>query len=209
VEFKHRMPEKKKGVVFIISAPSGTGKTTLVKKVMAQLPKLQFSVSFTTRPPRPNEKEGKDYRFLSTSSFQKMVKKGEFLEWAKVLGNYYGTARANIEDLESKGIDVILDIDTQGAKKVMEEIDDAISIFLLPPSPKALKERLLKREGGPLERIKFRLNNAEREIKQAKKYRYIIVNENIDETLEKLKAIIIAEQCRRDKNSILKEKIMK
>jgi len=190
----------------VISAPSGAGKTTLVRRVMEQLPNLQFSVSYTTRPPRSNEKEGKDYHFVSPAIFQGMVEKGEFLEWAEVLGNQYGTVWVDAKDLESKGIDLILDIDTQGAKKVREKIDYAILIYVLPPSMKALRERLITRGLDSSEMIEYRLANARRDIEEAHWYHYVIVNDKIEDAVEKLKAIIIAERCRRSKDFILEEK---
>ena len=202
---EHPMDEKAKGLIFIISAPSGSGKTTLVRNVMEQLPGLQFSVSYTTRSPRANECEGKDYHFISPSVFQKMVERGEFLEWAEVLGNRYGTARANVDTLESEGINLILDIDTQGAKKVMEKVDHAVLIYILPPSLKALEERLVKRGLDSPEMIRFRLANARRDIEEAHWYHYIIINERIEDAVEKLKAIITAERCRKEKNFILEE----
>jgi guanylate kinase len=199
------MREKGVGLIFIISAPSGTGKTTLVKEVMDQLPGLQFSVSCTTRLPRPNEKDGKDYHFVSHSVFQKMVERNEFLEWAEVLGNHYGTPRPDLKKLESDGIDIILDIDTQGAKKAIKEIDLPILIYLLPPSLKVLRERLIDRGVDSLEMVKFRLSNARRDMEEAHWYHYVIVNDRIEVAIEKLKSIIIAERCRRSKSLILKE----
>ena len=199
------MREKGVGIIFFISAPSGTGKTTLVKEVMDQLPSLQFSVSCTTRLPRPNEKDGEDYHFVSHSVFQKMLERNEFLEWAEVLGNHYGTPRTDLKKLESDGIDLILDIDTQGAKKAIKEIDLPILIYLLPPSLKVLRERLIDRGVDSLEMIKFRLSNAERDMEEAHWYHYVIVNDRIEDAIEKLKSIIIAERCRRSKSLILKE----
>jgi len=199
------MREKGVGLIFIISAPSGTGKTTLVKEVMDQLPGLQFSVSCTTRLPRPNEKDGEDYHFVSHSVFQKMVERNEFLEWAEVLGNHYGTPRPDLKKLESDGIDIILDIDTQGAKKAIKEIDLPILIYLLPPSLKVLRERLIDRGVDSLEMVKFRLSNARRDMEEAHWYHYVIVNDRIEVAIEKLKSIIIAERCRRSKSLILKE----
>ena len=199
------MREKGVGLIFFISAPSGTGKTTLVKEVMDQLPGLQFSVSCTTRLPRPNEKDGEDYHFVSHSVFQKMVERNEFLEWAEVLGNHYGSPRPDLKKLESDGIDLILDIDTQGAKKAIKEIDLPILIYLLPPSLKVLRERLIDRGVDSLEMIKFRLSNAERDMEEAHWYHYVIVNDRIEDAIEKLKSIIIAERCRRSKSLILKE----
>jgi len=193
------------GLVFVISAPSGAGKTTLVRRVMEQLPNLQFSVSYTTRPPRSNEREGEDYHFVSPTIFQEMVERGEFLEWAEVLGNRYGTARVDVKCLESQGIDLILDIDTQGARKVKERIDQAVLIYVLPPSMKVLRERLITRGLDSPGMIEFRLANARRDIEEAHCYHYVILNERIEDAVEKLKVIIIAERCRRDKSFILEE----
>ena len=192
-------------MVFIISAPSGAGKTTLVREVMRQLPGLHFSVSFTTRLPRANEKEGEDYHFVSHSVFQKMVEKNEFLEWAEVLGNRYGTPRPDFKKFESEGIDLILDIDTQGAKKVKKEIAQPVLVYVLPPSLKALRERLINRGVDSLEMIKFRLSNAKRDMEEATGYRYVIVNDSVEEAVEKLKSIIIAERCQRNKQLILEQ----
>jgi guanylate kinase len=199
------MREKGVGLVFIISAPSGTGKTTLVKGVMDQLPGLQFSVSYTTRLPRPNEKDGEDYHFVSHSVFQKMVARNEFLEWAEVLGNHYGTPRPDLKKMESEGIDLILDIDTQGAKRAIKEIDLPVLIYLLPPSLKVLRERLINRGVDSLEMVKFRLSNARRDMEEAHLYHYVIINDRREDAIEKLKSIIIAERCRRIKSLILKE----
>jgi guanylate kinase len=205
VRFEPHITETGRGLVFVISAPSGTGKTTLVKEVIQQLPGLQFSVSFTTRLPRPNEREGEDYHFVSHAVFQRMVEKNEFLEWAEVLGNRYGTPRPDLKKLESEEIDLILDVDTQGAKKAMKEIDQPILIYLLPPSLKVLRERLLNREVDSLEMVKFRLSNARKDIEEAYWYHYVIVNDRIGEAIEKLKSIIISERCRRNKNLMIEE----
>ncbi len=205
--FENEMKEKGVGLVFIISAPSGTGKTTLVREVIHQLPGLRFSVSFTTRLPRPDEREGEDYRFVSHASFQKMVERNDFVEWAEVLGNRYGTPRPDLKKMEREGVDLILDIDTQGAKKVTKEIAQPVLIFLLPPSLKVLKERLINRGMDSLERIKFRLSHARKDIEEAYGYNYVIVNDRIEDALEKLKSIIIAERCRRGKNAILEANI--
>jgi len=201
--FEGEMKEKGVGLIFIISAPSGTGKTTLVREVIQQLPGLRFSVSFTTRLPRPDEKEGEDYHFVSHSVFQKMVDKNEFLEWAEVLGNRYGSPRPDLKKMEIEGVDLILDIDTQGAKKVAKEISQPVLIYLLPPSLRVLKERLINRGMDSLEMVKFRLSNARRDVEEAYGYQYVIVNDRIEDALEKLKSIMIAERCRRAKNIIL------
>ncbi len=201
------MGEKGEGLIVIISAPSGAGKTTLLRRVMEELPGLRFSVSYTTRPPRANEREGEDYHFISPSIFQNMVERNEFLEWAEVLGNRYGTARENLSRLKSEGVDLILDIDTQGARRVVEQIEPAILIYVLPPSLESLQERLTKRGFDSPERIRFRLANAKRDMEEARWYHYVILNDRIEETVEKLKAIIMAERCRKNKNALLQEKM--
>jgi len=198
---------RERGLVFVISAPSGTGKTTLVRGAMKQLPDLHFSISYTTRSPRANERENEDYYFISPSIFQKMVERGEFLEWAEVLGNRYGTTLASVSQLVSKGMDLILDIDTQGAKMVMEKVDQTILIYILPPSLEALRERLVKRGLDSPEIIQLRLASARKDMEEAHWYHYLIVNEKIDDAIEKLKAIVIAERCRKVKDSILGEKM--
>ena len=203
--FEDQMREKGAGLIFIISAPSGTGKTTLVREVMQQVSGLRFSVSYTTRLPRPNEREGEDYHFVSHSTFQKMIEKDEFLEWAEVLGNRYGTPRPDFKKLESEGIDLILDIDTQGAKKVVREGAQPVLIYLLPPSLKVLRERLINRGVDSLEMVKFRLSNAERDMEKVHAYHYVIINDKIGDAVEKLKSIVIAERCRKCKNLFLEK----
>ena len=200
---EHEMKEKGVGLIFIISAPSGTGKTTLVREVIQQLPGLRFSVSFTTRLPRPDEREGQDYHFVSHSTFQKMVEKNEFLEWAEVLGNRYGTPRPDFKKMELEEVDLILDIDTQGAKKVVKEIGQPVLIYLLPPSLRVLRERLINRGMDSLERVKFRLSNARKDMEEARGYHYVIINDRMEDALEKLKSIIVAERCRKGKSMIL------
>jgi guanylate kinase len=155
--------------------------------------------------PRPNEKEGEDYHFVSHSAFQKMAEKNEFLEWAQVLGNRYGTPRPDLKKMELEGVDLILDIDTQGAKKVVKEIGQAVLIYLLPPSLKALRERLINRGVDSLEMVKFRLSNARRDMEEAYRYHYVIVNDRLEDAVEKLRSIIVAERCRRNKGLILEE----
>jgi guanylate kinase len=203
--FEGEIRERGVGLIIIISAPSGTGKTTLVREVMDRLSGLRFSVSYTTRLPRPNEKDGEDYYFVSHFVFQKMVERNEFLEWAEVLGNRYGTPRPDLRKLESGGTDLILDIDTQGAKKALKEIHQPILIYLLPPSLRVLRERLINRGVDSLEMVKYRLSNARRDMEESHWYHYVIMNDRIEDAIEKLKAIIIAERCRKMKDLILKE----
>jgi guanylate kinase len=188
---------KKEGLLYIVSAPSGAGKTTLLKRVMDYFPDIRFSISYTTRPPRSGERDGEDYHFISPQQFQKMVEKGAFAEWAEVLGNRYGTALDSIRISRSQGVDLILDIDSQGARQIEERLDGGVYIFILPPSLEALKQRLNARKVDGQEVIQFRMAQAKDEMKQARWYDYIIINDSIDEAAEQLKSIIIAERCRR------------
>jgi guanylate kinase len=194
------------GLVFILSAPSGAGKTTLIRKVMEELLGLQFSVSYTTRPQRKGEEEGKDYHFVSSAHFLEKVERDDFLEWAEVLGNYYGSERPDLETLALEGKDLIMDIDIQGARKVLQEMGHAVSVFILPPSPEALRGRLLGRGLDLPEVILRRLTNAKKEIEEAHRYRYVILNEKLEEAVETLKAIILAERCQKEKRSIFENK---
>ncbi len=189
-----------KGLVFIISAPSGTGKTTLIQKVMEGLGGLRFSISYTTRAPRANERDGVDYHFVTPGVFHQMVQKDQFLEWAEVLGHYYGTPIVDEKALESEGVDLILDIDTQGAKKAKERLKRAILVFLLPPSFEILRERLIGRGLDSMETIQFRLFHAKHDIEEAHGYHYIIINKNVEESAERLKSIILSERCKREEH---------
>ena len=187
------------GLLYIVSAPSGTGKTTLLKRVMAFFPDMRFSISYTTRPPRPGERNGEDYHFISPAQFQQMVEEGTFAEWAEVLGNRYGTPFDSIREIRSQGIDLILDIDSQGARHIKDRFDGGVFIFILPPSVEALKQRLKARGVDEDEIIQFRVAKAREEMKQAAWYNYVIVNDSVDLAAEQLKSIIIAERCRRER----------
>lgn len=190
---------KHEGLLYIISAPSGTGKTTLLKRVMSYFPDIRFSVSYTTRPPRSDERDGKDYHFISPQQFQQMVEEGAFAEWAEVLGNRYGTALDSIRESRLQGVDLILDIDSQGARQIGEHFNGGVFIFIFPPSLEVLRQRLNDRKVDGQEVIQFRVAQARDEMKQAKWYDYIIVNERVEEAVEQLKSIIIAERCRRER----------
>lgn len=189
------MQEKKgRGSLFIVSAPSGAGKTTLCKKLNSVLPNLRHSISYTTRPPRRGEVSGRDYTFIDEDTFRLMIDRGEFAEWARVHGQLYGTSKKRIEELMDAGIDVILDIDTQGAMQIKERYKEGIYIFILPPTMKALRERLEKRMANSKDEIELRLRKAVDEIKDYHKYDYVIVNDNFKEALKELKAIIISDR---------------
>ncbi len=189
------------GILFIISAPSGSGKSTLVNHLRSLVTDIDFSVSYTTRAPRRTEQPGREYYYTSRSNFEEMVRRGEFLEWASVFGNYYGTACRSLTDAQAAGKDLLLDIDVQGAGQVQEKIPDAVSIFVLPPNPEELAARLRNRsiEEGSLDEdeIARRLAKARGEIKAYRQYRYILVNDKLDYAVESLKAIVIAERARR------------
>lgn len=190
---------KREGLLYIVSAPSGGGKTTILKRVMSYFPDIRFSISYTTRPPRSGERDGEDYHFITPQQFQEMVEKGAFAEWAEVLGNRYGSSLDSLQKSRSQGVDLILDIDSQGARQIEERFDGGVFIFILPPSLEALEQRLNARKVDGQEVIQFRMAQARDEMKQARWYDYIIVNDRIDEAAEQLKSIIIAERCRRER----------
>jgi guanylate kinase len=183
--------------VFIISAPSGSGKSTLVNEVRRIVPGLDFSVSYTTRPPRGNEQDGREYFFVPRSEFERMKKNGEFLEYADVFGNYYGTARRFLQKAETSGHDLLLDIDVQGAEQIKHEIPEAVSIFILPPNRTELESRLRHRSLDAEDVIQRRLVTATREIENYSKYDYILVNDRLDESIAALKSILLAERLKR------------
>lgn len=188
-----------KGSLFIVSAPSGAGKTTLCKKLTAIAPDIGFSVSYTTRLPREGEVNDRDYTFVDENEFREMIESGEFAEWAKVHGHFYGTSRKRVEEIRNKGIDVILDIDTQGAKQMRKLYDEGVSVFILPPSVDVLKDRLENRMSNSPEDIDLRIKRAVEEIKEYESYDYVIVNDNFEDALADLDAIRRAESRRTGK----------
>ena len=187
---------KKQGTLFIISAPSGSGKTTLCARLVESVDSLYRSISMTTRPPRPGERDGMDYIFIEKPEFIKRMKKKEFLEWAKVFGEHYGTPKKHIMHMLKRGSDVLLSIDVQGAMKIKRLKLDAVYIFILPPSLAMLKERLINRSTDSKEAICERLNIAKEEMSRSQKYDYVVVNNRLELALDNLRAIIIAERCR-------------
>lgn len=183
--------------LFIISAPSGSGKSTLVSRILAADPKLDFSISFTTRQPRGTERDGESYHYISREEFERRIAADEFLEYAEVFGNYYGTHIGVLEKAKREGHDVVLDIDVQGARQLKERISDAVSIFVLPPSREVLEKRLRARSEDAERVIERRLREAANEIRNYEKYDYVVVNENVDESVRTLMAVINAERTRR------------
>lgn len=184
----------KKGLLFVISAPAGTGKTTLVRMLKEEFSCIVESVSYTTRKMRPNEVPGRDYNFISPEEFEEKITEGEFLEYAQVFGNYYGTSKKFVESQEDKGKHVILVIDTQGALQLMKENLRAVFIFISPPSIEELRSRLYRRRSETDEVIEHRLSWAEKEMALSNKYDYHIVNENLKTAYDVLRSVLIAEE---------------
>ncbi len=186
------------GILFIISAPSGSGKSTLVNQLRTLVEGLDFSVSYTTRAPRGSEEDGREYHFTTRQEFERMIAAGEFLEHAEVFGNFYGTARSALAHAGSLGKDLLLDIDVQGAAQVIERNPEAVSIFILPPSPEVLELRLRNRSAAEHvtseKVIERRLAQAENELKQIWTYRYALVNDVLDQAVAELRAIVLAER---------------
>ena len=179
-----------RGRLFVIAAPSGTGKTSLVKALMAAMPELQFSVSHTTRRARPGEVNGKDYHFIDQATFRRMIDDGEFLEHACVFDNFYGTARRQVENALDRGQDLILEIDWQGAQQVRARLPEVIDVFILPPSRDALEERLRARPKGPDDVIARRLQDSVTELSHWHEFKYVVVNDKFGEALDALIAIV-------------------
>ncbi len=188
--------KKSEGLLFIVSAPSGAGKTSLCRALTDSLDNLVHSISYTTRAPRPGEMDGRDYFFVTAERFQQMIEAGDFAEWARVHENLYGTSRRVLDDIRAKGIDVILDIDTQGARQIKEKYGDAVFVFILPPSLDILEERLRNRKSDHEEEIAKRMRRARDEIREYGRYDYIIVNRDFDRALGELRSLVIAERCR-------------
>ncbi len=174
------------GKLFIISAPSGAGKTTLCRAILNHFPQMRYSVSYTTRPPRPGEENGVDYHFFSKTDFEIGLKNGQWAEWATVHGNYYGTNALFVENELAAGRDILLDIDVQGAKQVLNRYPNSVAIFIMPPSMEILKNRLLARDTDSHEDIETRLNNAESEIAQKDLYRHVVVNDELSLAIKEL-----------------------
>jgi guanylate kinase len=188
------------GMVFIISAPSGSGKTTLTNELLKAVPNLEFSISYTTRRPRGSERNGCEYFFVRREQFEHMLADNEFLEHAQVFGDYYGTARRFLDEAALRGNDLLLDIDVQGAAQVKFRMPEAVSIFILPPSRQELEQRLRRRSEAEKnvaeEVIERRLQAAAREIENYPKYDYILVNDRVWDSLDELKAIVLAERSK-------------
>ncbi|MGL4761466.1 MAG: guanylate kinase [Sarcina sp.] len=194
-----------RGVLIVISGPSGAGKGTICKALLEKHKEISLSVSATTRNPRAGEVDGINYHFLPKGDFVRRVEENDFLEYAEVYGNYYGTPKSNVEKILDSGRDVILEIDIQGALKVKEQSNEGVFIFILPPSMEELKQRIINRGSETPESLMTRFKSAYKEINYVSKYNYAVVNDTVDKAVEKIEGILLAEKCRVDR---LKETIL-
>ncbi|HEX4945060.1 MAG TPA: guanylate kinase [Blastocatellia bacterium] len=194
------------GNLFIISAPSGAGKTTIVNEVLRRLEGVRDSISYTSRAPRAGEEHGRDYHFVTRAEFEAMIARNELLEWAEVHGNLYGTSRVFVHEVLASGLDVVLTIDVQGAALTRQLFPNAVSVFILPPSYEALLERLHMRDAGQTEAV--RLRNAEMELEQYKAYDYLIMNDDLETAVQEFMAIIVAARCHRTGRAALAETLL-
>jgi guanylate kinase len=191
-----------RGMLIVVSSPSGGGKGTLIDRVLKTVPNVSYSVSFTTRAPRPGEADGREYFFIDRATFEQMIERGEFLEWADVYGHLYGTSCKQVERERAAGHDIILEIDVQGAESVRGKILDAVSIFILPPSFELLRERLLARGTEAAEALDKRMRGAPREVEQYRHFQYVILNDDINRASQQLAAVIYAERARRERQEV-------
>jgi guanylate kinase len=179
-----------KGHLFIISGPSGAGKSTVLSAILKKRPQLRYSISYTTRPPRGDERDGIDYHFISEAAFRKKIDDGALAEWAEVHGHLYGTSATYVDEMLAQGRDVLLDIDVQGAERLCATYPEAVSIFMMPPSMEELEKRLMKRGVDSLGAVKQRLKNAEAEMAQAHRYDHVVINDEVGQTVLELESII-------------------
>lgn len=185
-----------RGTLFVVSSPSGGGKGTIIRHVLDVVPNLSYSVSYTTRAPRLNEVDGREYFFVSRETFEEMIAAGEFLEWACVHGNYYGTAKNQVLEETAAGADIVLEVDVQGAASVRQLLMDSVSIFILPPSYEVLKRRLIDRGTDSPQELEVRLRNAPDELRQYSSFDYVIINDQVAAAAGQLASIIHAERAR-------------
>ena len=204
----NNIKKNKKGLFIILSSPSGAGKTTLAKKILKNNKNIELSISYTTRKKRSLEKNNKDYNFISEEKFKKLKEKKYFLEWAKVFNNYYGTSLTKVKKINNKGKDVLFDIDWQGSRKIKKKLGkDVVSIFILPPSKQELIKRLKKRAQDPDHIVKQRLSFYKMELSHWKEYKYVLVNNKLNETVKQIQSIIEVERIINQKSNLILKKI--
>ena len=199
----------RKGLLMVVSGPSGTGKGTVCSELLAQAEDLAYSISATTRQPRAGEVDGKNYYFMDKAVFEQKIAEGGFLEYANVYGNYYGTPLGKIEERLAKGVDILLEIDTQGALNVMKKCPDGLFIFLVPPSLAELERRIRGRGSETEESLQKRMGSACKEIEDGRKYSYVVVNDTVKHAVQRIMAIRAAEHCRVDRNQEIFEELAK
>lgn len=192
-----------KGILFVVSGPSGVGKGTLCNLLLKRMDNLHISISVTSRPKRGNEQDGVNYYFTTAEEFEEKIKRNEFLEWAKVYNNYYGTPKSVVEEKLEQGCDVLLEIDVQGAMQVKQNMPDGVFIFIMPPAYEELEKRIMKRGTDTQESIKLRLKQAQEELKASSFYDYVIINDDLESAVVKLQAVILAERCKIKRNQKL------
>ena len=197
---------KSRGRCFVVSAPSGSGKTTLIHRALEKLDNIQFVTSYTTRAPRAGEVNGESYYFVDKAEFDQMVKQDEFIEWANVHGNLYGTPKTEFFKKIEEGVDIILEIDVQGALNVQATFAEAILLFILPSSPEVLRKRLIKRGNESAPMIERRLETAKAEVTRINGYHYLVVNDDLETAIDELVAIVIANRCRLEYRTELADK---
>ncbi len=206
----NEQPGRRRGLMLVLSSPSGAGKTTLSKMLLKEFADIKLSVSATTRAPRPNEKEGVDYQFRSVEAFQKMIGRRDFLEWARVFDHYYGTPRVDTVARLDAGEDILFDVDWQGADALHDQMpNDVVSVFILPPSIEALKERLTAREGSTQDMVARRMEEARREIQHWRRYDYAIVNDDLELAYQRLRRILQTERLKRLRQLDLEDLVRK
>jgi guanylate kinase len=201
-------PGDARGMLIIVSSPSGGGKGTLIRRVLKTVPDVGYSVSFTTRPPRMGEINGRDYFFVSEDRFKEMIERGEFLEWAHVHAHTYGTGRAQVEQELRERRDIILEIDVQGAESVRKIVPVAVGVFIMPPSFEILRERLVARGSERDSDLALRLRNARGEVEHYREFDYVIINDDADRAAEQLASIIYAERARRERQEQVAEEVL-
>lgn len=190
---------EEKGILFILSGPSGVGKGTVRKRLFEQAEELKYSISITTRQKRPGERDGVDYFFKTKAQFEKLIEQGELLEYAKYVNNYYGTPKQYVKDMLKQGSNVFLEIEVQGALQVKKSFPEGVFIFLFPPSLEELKNRIVRRGTESEELVRNRLKEAQKEIKMMDEYDYVVVNDDVDRAVDKIQSIIVSEHCRRER----------